>query len=127
MQEAQGAVQHIQDRHPQLVLTAAADPAAAAAVSAEAVPQPAQIVGVVSGCISLLVAVHKLTDPTDAAAAAAGAVGTTVAQQLGGAGVEAALDMVLMQLKPRSGKNMQAYSDIVATVGQLKAQLARAC
>jgi hypothetical protein len=133
-QEARSAVQRIQARHPQLVLTqpaveaAAADAgdAAAAAAAASSVAQPGTIEGVVAGCISLLVTVHKLTDPSDAAASAGGMMGT-VAQQLGAGGVEAALDSVLQQLKPQSAANMQAYSDIVATVGQLKVQLARAC
>jgi hypothetical protein len=131
-QEARSAVQRIQARHPQLVLTqlaaeaAAADAGDAAAAAASSVAQPGAIEGVVAGCISLLVTVHKLTDPSDGAASAGGMMGT-VAQQLGAGGVEAALDSVLQQLKPQSAANMQAYSDIVATVGQLKVQLARAC
>jgi hypothetical protein len=131
-QEARSAVQRIQARHPQLVLTQPAVEAAAAeagddaAAAASSVAQPGTIEGVVAGCISLLVTVHKLTDPSDAAASAGGMMGT-VAQQLGAGGVEAALDSVLQQLKPQSATNMQAYSDIVATVGQLKVQLARAC
>jgi hypothetical protein len=127
--EAHNAVQRIQDRHPQLLLRPAAAAEAAGEPVEGAAAQEGGIEGVVEGCISLLVAVHKLTDPSETAAAAVatGAAGMTVAQQLGPSGVESALDTVLQQLKPRSAVNLQAYADIVSTVGQLKAQLARAC
>jgi hypothetical protein len=91
-----------------------ADAAAAAAVAKD----DAQLDDVITGCIGMLVTVHKLTSPP--------AADDQQQQQQGAASIDAALEAALQLLKPKVAANSQAYADIVSSVGRLKAQLARA-
>jgi hypothetical protein len=93
--------------------------AAAAAAAAAVAKDDAQLDDVITGCIGMLVTVHKLTGP-----AAAG--DQQQQQQQGAASIDAALEAALQLLKPKVAANSQAYADIVSSVGRLKAQLARA-
>eukprot|EP00879_Flechtneria_rotunda_P011770 GHRR01012295.1.p1 GENE.GHRR01012295.1~~GHRR01012295.1.p1 ORF type:complete len:583 (+),score=258.78 GHRR01012295.1:822-2570(+) len=79
-------------------------------------PQEAsQLDDTISGCISMLVTVHRLTSPPG--------VGQP---QLAPAAIEAALDAVLQQLRPQAASNSKAFADIVNSVRLLKAQLTKA-
>jgi hypothetical protein len=91
-----------------------------AAAADAAVKDDAQLDDVITGCIGMLVTVHKLTSPPAAEDQ------QQLQQQQGAASIDAALEAALQLLKPKVAANSQAYADIVSSVGRLKAQLARA-
>eukprot|EP00775_Hariotina_reticulata_P008012 gene8012-8210_t len=81
-----------------------------------------QLDGVITGCISMLIMVHKLTGPD--VGSAGGGLGAF--KQQSAAVVDAALEAALKQLEPKVASNSQEFEHISRSVGLLKSQLAKA-
>lgn len=116
--EARSMVQRIRAQQQQAAAEGEAGngSAAAAAAGSPAPPQEeSRVDDIITGCVSMLVTVHKLTSPSLAGQQSAGA-----------AALEAALEAALQQLKPKAAANGAAFVEIMNSVGRLKAQLAKA-